>query len=121
MPGTPRAPRQDDVEPHDDSMRWRVRSRRARVDPHLVDLVAYGGNGRCSCKDFQTRMEPILRKGLRPEDAVEAGVLEVRGYMAGPWEACRCYHIYRARGALADAFVETYGAAQAAQAAGARR
>ncbi len=112
----PKNPRQDDVESHDNSMRWRVRSRRPGIDPHLVDLAAYGGNGRCSCTDFQTRMEPVLRQGLNPADAVEAGVLELRWYMAGPWEGARCYHIYRARQALADAFVATFRAAEAAQA-----
>lgn len=118
---TPRPPRLDDVQPHDNSMRWHVRSRRKGVDPQLVDLSAYNGNGRCSCKDFQTRMEPILKQGLNPADAVEAGVLELRHYMAGPWEAAHCYHIYRARGALASAFIDTLRAAEKAQAARAGR
>ncbi len=112
----PRPPRLDDVQPHDNSMRWFVRSRRRQVDPHLVDLSAYDGNGRCTCKDYQTRMEPVLKQGLNPADAVEAGVLELREYHAGPWEAARCYHIYRARGALTDAFIQTLDAAQKAQA-----
>lgn len=84
MPAKPRPPRRDDVVAFDHSFRWRVRSRRSRIDPHLVDLSAYGGNGRCSCKDFQTRMEPLLREGRRPEDAVEAGVLDLRSYHEGP-------------------------------------
>lgn len=109
-------PSQSDVEPHDSSFRWLVRSRRTTTK-YLVDLAAYGGNGRCSCKDFETRMETILRHGRKPEEAIEAGILEIRDYMAGPWEACRCYHIYRARGALADAFISTLRAAEAAHAA----
>lgn len=107
MPAAPRPPARDDVEPHDNALRWRVRSRRKGVDPQFVDLGAYDGNGRCSCRDFQVRMEPLLRAGRLPADAVEAGVLKVREWHAGPWEACICYHIYRARQELVVDLIKT--------------
>lgn len=55
-----------------------------------------------------------------PAEAVEAGVLKVREYQCGPWQAAMCYHIIRAREALCDAFIKTLREAQAAQAARAR-
>lgn len=113
----PRPPRLDDVEPHDNSMRWRVRSRRKQVDSHLVDLSAYNGVGRCTCKHYQVRIEPLVRDGRNPADAIEAGVLKLEPFHAGPWEGFICYHIFRARCALTDAFIKTLGEAQKAQAA----
>lgn len=114
MPKTPRPPRYDDVESFDHSTRWRVRSRTGG-DKYVVDLGAYFGNGRCSCRDFEVRMEPILKHGKKPEDAVAAGIVEVREYHFGPWDACRCYHLMRARQVLVDAFISTLKAAEDAQ------
>lgn len=30
--------------------------------PHRVELRAYGGMGECSCKDWQTRRGPLIKK-----------------------------------------------------------
>lgn len=43
---------------------WLTRSSPSRPW-HLVDLEYYGGNGACSCWDFEMRKEPELRKGKR--------------------------------------------------------
>ncbi len=104
MVKTPKPPSRDDVEAGDCSTRWFVRSRTSGKK-YLVDVSSYGGNGRCSCRDYEVRMEPVLRNGRKPEEALEAGVLEMREYHLGPWDVCRCYHIMRARDALLDAFV----------------
>jgi len=37
-----------------EAFRYYVESWQSRTEPHLVDLTSYHGNGRCSCKDFET-------------------------------------------------------------------
>mgnify|MGYP001596246919 CR=1 FL=1 len=113
-------PRKSDVQAHDNALRWLVRSRHGPIK-HLVDLGGYNGNGRCSCTDFQTRMEPILKKELDPSEAVESGVLKQRNYHEGPWAAAQCYHIFRARNTLTDAFIKKLRAVEAAQATAPRQ
>lgn len=44
---------------------------RSRRDPHLVDLQAYGNNGKCSCENFIFTMEPKLRCGAAPSRVLE--------------------------------------------------
>ena len=51
---------------------------------YLVELDAYGGNGKCTCKDFVCRKEPELKTGAKA------------------CEGLRCKHIKRARGKLVD-------------------
>lgn len=120
MPKPPRPPSQQDVEPFDSSFRWFVRSRTSGAK-YLVDLSAYGGNGRCSCKSFEVRMQPILSRGKNPADAVEVGILKLQPYHLGPWQACMCHHIIAARSALTDAFISTLRAAEAKDAPGPRK
>jgi hypothetical protein len=103
-----------DVEPHDHSTRWLVRSRTGK-GKYLVDLGAYNGHGECVCKDWQTRMGPILKAGMKPEEALGMGKLEMRSYHLVPQDACRCAHIMLARAALTDAFIKALLAAEKAQ------
>lgn len=42
-------------------LRYFVTSRSGHMD-HLVDLSEWNGNGKCGCKDFTYRMEPLLRR-----------------------------------------------------------
>lgn len=88
---------------------------------YLVDVSSYEGTGRCSCQHYLTRIEPLIRRGRKPEEAIEAGVLKLQPFHQGPWEAFICYHLFRARQALVDAFIKTLGEAEAAQRAKAYR
>lgn len=47
--------------------RFYVISRRAGVEPYLVDLDEYGGNGWCACEHFEFRLQPIVTRGLNEE------------------------------------------------------
>ena len=51
---------------------------------YVIDLAAFGCNGRCECEDFTFRKEPKLRAGAHPSDGL------------------RCWHIRRARDYLLD-------------------
>ena len=47
--------------PYDGPLRWLVPSSSNPGESHMVELNAYGVNGRCSCNDFTCRHEPMLR------------------------------------------------------------
>lgn len=114
MPKKSRPPSQDDVQAGDSSLRWFVRSRTGN-GRYMVDLGSYNGVARCTCAHYQTRIEPLVRHGRKPEDAIEAGVLKLQPYQEGPFDGFTCYHIFRARQALCHAFVEKLLRAEAAQ------
>jgi len=46
-------------------LRFLVRSS-TTSEEYLVDLAALNGNGSCTCKDFQCRIEPKLSRGQKP-------------------------------------------------------
>lgn len=70
----------DPVEPiQGEPMRFMVASRREGVDPYLVDLEEFGGNGQCGCEHFQFRLQPILERGAKPSPELQ------------------CFHIEQAR------------------------
>ena len=48
--------------------RYRVESWSKPDSPHLVDLFSYGGRGECSCKDWQTRRGPMVKKACKVGD-----------------------------------------------------
>lgn len=89
----------------------------------MVDLESYTGVGRCTCEDYKLRFEPVLRRGMKPEEAFAMGLLnldsegqpKLRWYQADPTHACDCYHMFRAWIALAVALTKTLMAANAAQ------
>lgn len=85
---------------YDGPLRFMVSSRRGNP-PYLCDLASYAGNGRCCCKDFTCRKEPLLREGVTPEQAVkrELAIVPEWGTAA---DALRCYHIHVARLKFAD-------------------
>lgn len=37
--------------------RYRVESWNNPSEPHIVDLLSFGGHGACSCRDFQTTIQ----------------------------------------------------------------
>ena len=44
-------------------MRYHVESWSRPRRPHVVDLLAYGGSGECSCTDWSTRRGPAVKAG----------------------------------------------------------
>lgn len=67
-----------------ETLRFHVQSRTDLCNRYLVDLGEYGGNGRCTCRDFEIRKWPLIRDG------------------SAPGERTRCWHIRRAREWMID-------------------
>lgn len=63
-------------------MRFTVESWAKAREPHLVDLLAHGGLGECSCMDWQIRRWPAIRDG---------GIVDTR-----------CRHVIAARSYFLD-------------------
>lgn len=81
---------------YDQALRWKVRSRSNAEEKHLVDLDCYGLNGRCDCTDFQTRFEPLLKRGVTGRQAVEEKWVKLRDYQIAPEDSLKCWHIVQA-------------------------
>ena len=71
-------------------MRWLVPSGSQPGESHLVQLDAFGVNGRCSCPDFTCRHEPILRA-----DPTTGGI-----------DRTRCKHIRLVRQHFLDGIIK---------------
>lgn len=71
-----------------DILTYFVRSEHTSEE-YLVDLASYGGNGACTCKDFQCRIEPKLSRNETP-----------------PRKHCK--HLRAAREALADQLIAEF-------------
>ena len=99
----------------DDALRFQVPSR-SEPDEHLVDLGAYRGAGRCDCMDFATRFEPLIARGVSPEDAVARGLVKLRDYQLGPEDALSCWHLVQGRRRVARHFIAAALAAREATA-----
>jgi hypothetical protein len=48
---------------HLEAWRFHVASSEPDADPYLVDLDYYDGNGKCTCPNFEMRLEPKLAAG----------------------------------------------------------
>ena len=64
-------------------------------ETHLIDLDTYGMNGKCDCMHFATRLEPLLARGITPEQAVASGAIKLKPGQR-PENALRCKHIVEA-------------------------
>jgi len=51
------------ITPTNERYVYEVRSERPPHNVYRVDLVANGGYGFCSCRDFQTRRGPAIKRG----------------------------------------------------------
>lgn len=99
------------VEVYDGLLRYHVPSRRRNVDPYLVELDAFGFNGCCQCKHFVCVLEPILARGITPEQAHAGGLAEVPPW--GTLEDClRCWHVHAARLKFADDVIQAIAECQ---------
>ena len=76
------------IDQWDNPLRWRVPSSSRPKHSHIVELSAYGGNGKCLCEDFTIRYERELREG------VSAG------------NAHRCKHIKKARDGFCNLMIK---------------
>lgn len=106
----------DPAEVYDTAMRWHVPSRTKSGETYLIDISSYNGNGFCECTDFSTRFNPLLTRGITPEEALTAGLVHLRPYHFGnPKNVLRCAHVMQARGDFADAMIRALTAARKAQ------
>jgi hypothetical protein len=70
----------------------------SRTDPHETyecELTSYHGNGRCPCRDFEMRFEPLLRRMVSPEAALREGLVKQREYQR-EGDVLRCEHLVQA-------------------------
>lgn len=111
-----------DVRAGDCSFRWWVRSRTNPRKEYLVDVSSYGGHGKCTCPDFETRFEKFLARGVTPQEVwddrwlwEEGEERALRPYQIGVDDVLRCWHLCRARSKVATAFIAAASAAVDAQ------
>ena len=76
---------------------YKVPSRR---DPHATYhccLTDYAGNGSCACDDFQFNLGPLLSRMVKPEQALQEGLIRKRDYQDPDGsETLMCWHLVRA-------------------------
>lgn len=77
----------DDVAPYG-RLTFLVKSQRKGIQPHLVDLASFKGNGQCDCEDFRCRKQKPLENGEKPANEF------------------RCRHILQAREWMLDRFIK---------------
>ena len=108
----------DPAVPFDAPLRFHVRSRTRAHDTYLVDLAEYQGNGTCQCEDFVMRLEPLLRRGITPAQAVAGKLVRLtnkQGEQKDPADGLRCWHICLARRQFTDDVIAAMGKKNEAQ------
>ena len=96
---------QDPAVVFDSPLRYHVRSRTNPHDTYLVGLSEYNGNGICQCTDYAVRFEPLLRRGITPEQALAGKLVRLtnaKGDQKDAADALRCWHIIWARRQFTD-------------------
>ena len=86
-------------------LRYFVGSRHTVNKRYLVDLSAYSGNGQCSCKHFEMRLEPLLRRQVQPRQALEQKLAKLKEGQE-VWDILRCNHILEARSQFLDDVIQ---------------
>lgn len=96
----------DFAEPYDGNFRYLVPSRRRGPKvKYLVDLKSYKANGECQCENFRFKLEPILRRGFTPAEAVAMKLIRIKdGKQIA--DALRCEHLIRRRSLLLDQILQ---------------
>lgn len=90
---------------YDCSLRFMVPSRSHPGQAHLVQLDSYNCNGSCVCEHFLCRLEPLLKRGMKPDAAVAMKKVRRREGVRIE-DALRCEHIREARNQLCDQLVK---------------
>jgi hypothetical protein len=85
--------------------RWWVPSHQNPKERYLCILTDYHRNGSCCCKNFKTKLGPILNEGLTPEQAVANGRVRLKERQR-PADALRCKHLIELHAYFADLMVE---------------
>lgn len=94
--------------PFDHCLRWWVWSRHTKGKKYLVQLDSYPiraegrMNGICTCKNFACRLEPLLKAGVTPAEAVARRLVKLKENQR-PEDILRCTHIMDALIAFAEA------------------
>lgn len=66
------------VEKFDGPGRYQVASDKPNTLPYLVDLLAYDGEGQCTCQDWEYRIGKYLRDEVPPEKRFCKHILAAR-------------------------------------------
>lgn len=77
---------------YDGPLRYWVWSRTRPGVKYLVELDSYRYNGECQCEAFKFGMEPLLRRGFTPAQAVREKLVRLKENQR-PQDALRCPHI----------------------------
>lgn len=84
-----------------DGIEYRVPSRTNPHETYLVNLTDFFGNGRCNCKDFECRRQPLLSRMVKPEEAAAQGLIKLNAGQKAE-DCLRCAHIMEARRKFTD-------------------
>lgn len=97
---------------YDNAVRWLVRSRANPKREYFVDLAEHGGNGSCTCKDFQTRFGPLLKASISPEQALREGMVQRRPWQPRVKDSLRCFHLIDAHLELSEVTARAFANAE---------
>ncbi len=117
MAASPTAPipRRTQAVPYEHALRFWVPSRTVRGKRYLVQLDYYHANGFCTCPDFACNLEPLLKQGITPADAVARGLVKLKnkkGETKHVWDALRCHHLIEARAEWSDLSITAFSDAE---------
>lgn len=101
------------AEIYDSALRWTVASRTNPGETYMVDLGAYGGEGRCACQDFSNRYEKYLQRGYTPRMVWdEKWITKLRDYQLDEDDCLSCWHLVNARRMTARHVVRAFNRAK---------
>lgn len=80
------------AEVYDDALRWLIPSRTDPNVSYVVELNEAPGYDVCNCMHFQTKLGPLLARGISPETAVAEGLVKLKKDERVE-DALKCFHI----------------------------
>lgn len=80
---------------YDDALRWTIPSRTNPHETYLVELNNAPGYDVCQCMHFVGKLQPLLARGVSPEEAVASGVVKIKKHERIS-DALKCWHIREA-------------------------
>ena len=99
-------------EVYDNALRWLIPSHSDPHASHVVELCAFPGYSVCDCTDFVCRFGPLLKAGVKPEDALAKGLVKKRKYHFDESDSLKCKHIIIAERQLALATIRSFSYAR---------